>query len=108
MSQKGKRMKKIIGGKLYNTKTATCYGSYEYSYRRDYKHFLEKLYQKTTGEFYLYATGGPLSKYRIEVATRLWRGSETIIPLTKEEERLWAEEHLDVNTYEKLFGTAIE
>ena len=56
MSQKGKNMKKIVGGKLYNTETATCYGSYEYSYRRDYKHFLEKLYQKTTGEFYLYAT----------------------------------------------------
>lgn len=88
MSRKGKNMKKIIGGKLYNTETATCYGSYEYSYRRDYKHFLEKLYQKTTGEFYLYATGGPLSKYRVEVATRLWRGSEAIIPLTKEEARI--------------------
>lgn len=55
-----------------------------------------------------YATGGPLSKYRVEVATRLWRGSEAIIPLTKEEARLWAERHLAVNTYEQLFGTAIE
>ena len=53
-------MKRIIEGKMYNTDTATCIGSYEYSNLRDYRYLYEELYQKKNGKFFLSGEGGPL------------------------------------------------
>ena len=52
-------MKRIIEGKMYNTDTATCIGSYEYSNLRDYHYLYEELYQKRNGKFFLSGEGGP-------------------------------------------------
>lgn len=102
-------MKKVIKGKLYDTDKAKLMGSYEYTARGwDLYYFEEKLYQKRTGEFFLYGEGGPGSKYCEPAGGNFWRGSADIIPLTYQFAREWAEEHLDADTYMAIFGPIVE
>lgn len=101
-------MKKIINGKRYDTETAEFCGSHEYGYPGDFNYVSEELYQKRTGEFFLYGEGGANSKYREEISMNSWSGGERIIPLTEDEAKEWAEEYLDAEEYEKLFTVAEE
>lgn len=101
-------MKKIINGKKYDTTTATRVGSYSFSNSRDFNHFSEELYCKTTGEYFLYGEGGPNSKYSRTVGQNEWSGGEEITPLTEEEARKWAEKHLTGDEYEDIFGEVEE
>lgn len=98
-------MKKIIKGKVYDTEKAKLRGSYYSpgSYR-DINHFEEHLYQKKTGEFFLHGEGGPASRYAESCGENNWSGSEKIFPLTYEAARQWAEEHLEADEYEEIFG----
>lgn len=97
-------MKKIIKGKRYDTETATLCGSMSYGQGpRDFKHFSEELYQKRTGEFFLYCEGGPASQYAQEISINQWSGGELIRPLTLDEAKKWAENNLDGEEYEKIF-----
>lgn len=73
-------MKRIIKNKVYDTETAKAKGEYTY------EGYSESLYQKKTGEFFLYCS----------------RGSTT--PLTYDEAQAWAEEHLESDEYIKIFG----
>lgn len=98
-------MKKVIKGKLYDTATAKKCGEYEpHPYRRDFNWYGEELYQKRTGEFFLYGAGNANSKYSCSCGQNEWRGDEKIIPLTYEQAHKWAEEHLDGDEYIKIFG----
>lgn len=97
-------MKKIINKKMYSTESAECVGSDSYSNQRDFHHWTEELYLKSNGEFFLYGEGGPLSKYQKQVGMNEWSGGEDIIPMTIEDARDWAEEHLDADDYVKVFG----
>lgn len=97
-------MKKIIGGKKYDTETAKFCGEYTYSNARDFNHFGERLYQKKNCEFFLYGEGGATSKYGRSCGQNEWCGSEQIIPLSENEARDWAEKYLDVEEYISLFG----
>ena len=101
-------MKKIIYNKMYNTETATEIGSDNYSYSNDFRYWLEILYKKKTGEYFLYGEGGPMSKYRKYSSYNSWGGGEEIIPMTYDEAREWAEEHLDADTYIATFGDVEE
>ena len=97
-------MKKYIDGKCYDTETAKYIGSASYLYPSDFHYWEEKLYQKKkTGEYFLYGEGGPASKYAVAIDQNSWTGGEKIIPLTKEEAREWAEEHLSAEKYEAEF-----
>jgi hypothetical protein len=96
-------MKKVINGKRYNTESAQFCGDREYGYPRDFDHVYEALYQKRTGEFFLYGSGGPRSKYAEEISMNSWSGGESIIPLTDDEAKEWAEKYLDGDDYEKIF-----
>ena len=98
-------MKKIIRGKKYDTDTAEYIDSYHYSNKSDFRYVYEELYRKRTGEFFLYGTGGPLSKYRVEVGTNEWSGGEEITPLDLTDAKDWVEKHCDADKYEELFGT---
>ena len=102
-------MQKIINGKKYNTETAEMVGEY-WNGRSpsDFSHVSEELYKKRTGEFFLYGEGGPMTKYKVTVGTNSWSGGESIVPLTFEEAREWAEEHLEVDEYEAIFGEVTE
>ena len=98
-------MKKYIGGKVYDTDTAKAVGSW--SNNRSYRDFSwceETLYRKKTGEYFLHGEGGAMSAYARQVDGNMRGSGEEIRPLTFDEAREWAEEHLDGNEYEEIFG----
>lgn len=102
-------MKKVISGKRYDTDTAKEVGYASYgSGPRDFHHWSETLYRKQTGEYFLYGEGGPLSKYAETVGQNEWSGGEKIMPVSLEAAQRWAEENLDADEYEKIFGSVEE
>jgi len=101
-------MKKIIGNKKYDTDTAKLIGSISYGYPSDLNYWNEELYQKKTGEFFLYGVGGPMSKYAHRIGQNEWSGGEELFPLTPEEAKRWTEEHLTAEEYEEIFGACEE
>ena len=95
-------MKKIINGKVYDTDKAHELG-------RDgggdgFARWSEALYQKRTGEFFLYGEGGPMTKYAVSIGQNEWSGGDKIIPITAMNARKWVEEHLSAEKYEQIFG----
>ena len=96
-------MKKIINGKRYDTDTAECIGWDSWGTPGDFKHWSEELYQKRTGEFFLYGESGAMSKYAETIGQNEWSGGEKIMPLDYESAREWAEKHLGADEYEKIF-----
>lgn len=102
-------MKKIISGKIYDTDTATNLGAWwSSSDVRDFSHVEETLYRKRTGEFFLFGVGGPMSKYARAEGQNSWTGGERIMPMSWDEARAWAEEHLDTEEYIAAFGPVSE
>lgn len=101
-------MKKVIGGKRYDTNTAKEVGYTSFGSRRDFQYWEETLYRKNTGEYFLHGVGGPASRYAETVGMNQWSGGAKIIPLTLEAAQGWAEEHLDGDEYEKIFGAVEE
>ena len=55
-------MKKIINGKKYDTDTAKCVGHDSFGCRGDFRYWFEQLYQKQTGEFFIYGDGAYVIK----------------------------------------------
>ena len=101
-------MKKIINGRRYDTETAHLCGSDGYSHEGDFSYWYEELYRKNNGEFFLYGEGGPMSKYVVSVGQNEWSGGAKIIPLSVKSAQEWAEEHLDGDEYEAIFGEVTE
>lgn len=102
-------MKKIINGKLYNTETARERGSWSNTGDwRDFSHITETLYQKRSGEFFLFGEGGPRTKYAVSQGQNTWSGGSKIIPMSADAAREWAEEHLSAEEYEDIFGEVAE
>ena len=98
-------MKKIINGKVYDTATAKKVASWYSSYARiDFHYYEEELYQKKTGEFFLYGEGNAASPYSKSCGQNEWCGSEKIKPMTYKEAQEWAEKHLDGDEYCEIFG----
>lgn len=100
-------MKKILGGKKYDTETACMVGNYGNG-NSGFGKCYEALYCKRTGEFFLYGEGGPMSKYGVAYGDNEWGYGEEIRPLTVDEAKEWAEEHLDADKYEEIFGEVEE
>ena len=102
-------MKKIINGKRYDTNTATeCGRAYSNAAVNDFSYWEETLYQKRTGEFFLHGKGGPMTRYATQSGDNTWGWGEKIIPVSPVEARKWAEDHLDADEYEELFGECAE
>ncbi len=102
-------MKKIINGKVYDTDKAKELGTYANAGSwRDFSHLEETLYRKKTGEYFLHGEGGPATKYAKAVDQNSWSGGERIMPMTYDEAREWAEEHLEADEYEAIFGEIVE
>lgn len=101
-------MKRVIDGKRYDTDTAKMLAE-RYSDRIESEMDLvhETLYRTKSGNYFLHAEGGANTKYC------KWRGEnqtrgEHIIPLSLEGSQKWAEEYLDAEEYEKIFGAIQE
>ena len=102
-------MKKIINGKLYDTATAKAVANWWNGYSmRDFNFCEETLYKKKTGEFFLHGNGGALSPYTKSCGQNCWSGAEEIIPMTIDEAKEWAEEHIDADEYIEIFGEVEE
>lgn len=102
-------MKKIISNKVYDTETAKLMAAWSNGGSwRDFSHVEETLYRKKTGEYFLFGEGGPQTRYAVSTGQNSWTGGEKIIPLTHETARQWAEEHLDGDEYEAIFGPVVE
>lgn len=99
-------MKKIIKGKQYDTEKARFIGGDEGG--EGISGWSEELYQKRTGEFFLYAVGGAMTRYAVATGDNDWKGGAKIIPLTFETARQWAEEHLSADAYAREFGVPDE
>ena len=96
-------MKKIIGGKRYDTTTAKLVGTYDTGYIGGFYRRYEKLYLKATGEFFL-AWGGGAKTQRASRTIDGYLSGEGILPLTLDEAREWAGEHLTQAEVEELFA----
>lgn len=98
-------MKKIISGKLYDTDTARKVSSWDngFSYS-DFNYAEEALFRKRTGEYFLFGEGGPNTKYARRVDSNSWSSGSEIVPLSFDDARLWAEKHMDADSYMREFG----
>lgn len=102
-------MKKIINGKVYDTDTAKELGSWANGGTwRDFSHMEETLYRKKTGEFFLHGEGGPMSRYAEAHGQNSWSGGSRIMPMSFAEAKAWAEEKLDADDFEAIFGAVAE
>lgn len=99
-------MKKVINGKLYDTEKAQRLASWENIQDvRSFSHMEETLYRKRTGEYFLHGEGEARTRYARQYESNMWGHGEEIVPLTVQAAQKWAEEHLDGDEYEKIFGT---
>ena len=102
-------MKKIINGKKYDTETAKKVATWENGLGyKDFGYCEETLYLKKTGEFFLYGAGGPMTKYAQAAYGGGTTSGEDITPLTEAKAKKWAEDHVDADAYEKIFGDVEE
>lgn len=100
-------MYKVINGKKYNTDTAKLLGTWYAEYSpTDFNYYGESLYRTKSGNFFIYGEGNANSPYRQQIEYNTWTGGESIIPITFEQARKWAEDHLDGEDYEAIFGDA--
>lgn len=100
-------MRKIIDGKLYDTEKAKRVGepwSPAGFGPGDFGWCEEALYRKRTGEYFLHGEGGPNTRYAEPYGQSGWTGGERIMPLTYDEAREWAEQHMDADAYIAAFG----
>lgn len=101
-------MKKIINGAKYDTNTAKCIGQWDNSLpTNDFGYCSEDLYRTKSGKYFLHGEGGANSRYGE------WHGNtggagEQIRPMSREDAQEWAEEHLDGDVYEAIFGEVSE
>jgi len=98
-------MRKIIEGKVYDTKTAEHVGEYSNNLGRgDFRYVSEDLYRTKKGTFFLAGEGGAMSKYAESNGNESY-GSSNLNLLTEEEARVWCEQHQDdlLVPYESLF-----
>ena len=105
-------MNQVINGKRYDTYTAKYIaetGSLDQGIGPDdFRYWSETLYQKRTGEFFLFGKGGPMSKYSRPYETNGSQSGYKIIPLTFGQAKQWAEKAMDADEYEATFGPVEE
>jgi hypothetical protein len=97
-------MKKIIEGSKYDTETAKFLGSDSYSHPGDFNWWNEKLYRTKSGRYFLHGEGGPMTHYAKSLGNNNISGGSRIEPLDRASAMEWAEEHLDGDEYEAIFG----
>ena len=102
-------MRKIIGGKVYDTNTAEQIGSDYYSNFGDFQYWCEELYHTKKGNWFLYGEGGAKSKYARSVGQNEVGGGNDITPLTKTEALAWLETHTpDSDAIAEYFSDMLE
>lgn len=102
-------MKKIINGKKYDTETATMLGKVTLGEPRSWHYHEEVLFQKRNGEYFFRLEGTVISRCLEHIFPGILNASaERIYPTSKRIARQWAEENLDGDEYEEIFGEVDE
>ena len=102
-------MRKIIGGKKYDTDTSTMVWEVERDgWPHDMKGTREALYRKRTGEYFLLGEGGAMSRYARPLGDNRWGGGKEVTPITDEAARSWMEREATPEAYEAEFGEVDE
>ena len=101
-------MKKIIGGKRYDTATAQKVASDSASCSKsDFSYYAESLYRTMSGRFYLVGEGGPMSHYAEAIDSNSWTGGSDLRPLSEKEAREWLEQTGNTEALEDHFAQSI-
>lgn len=101
-------MKQIINGKLYDTSTAKRIGELTSEYdKEDFRFFYETLYQKKTGEFFLFCLGLAESKYAKKTPQGKIQGIK-VKPLSHEQAQTWSLKNLNADQFMENFGEVEE
>lgn len=102
-------MKKVIDGKMYDTSTAKKLGEWTNGERyADFNYLEESLYRTKAGRYFIYGNGGAMTKYAESAGNNSWSSGSRIEPVSRETAMEWAEEHLDGDEYEEIFGAVPE
>lgn len=99
-------MYKVIKGARYNTESAKKIASWRAPYAvSDARYYEEVMYRTKAGNYFIHGKGNGASLYHEHNASGNTYG-EKIVPLTFEQAQKWAENHLDGDEYEVIFGDA--
>lgn len=101
-------MKRIIDGKVYDTKTAEEIATWSNGYPcNDFKHCEETLYRTKKGSWFVAGEGGAMSKYAVQYGNS-YGGGSGLYPFTEDEARQWLEDKDFVEALEKHFADKLE
>ena len=101
-------MYKVINNKRYNTETAKKMAGWDNGLLcNDFDYRSETLYRKKNLEYFIHGEGGAATEYAERDGMNTMFG-ECIIPLTDETAKTWAQEHLDGESYDLVFGAPQE
>ena len=100
-------MDKVINGIEYDTDSEKLIATAPKTmFQKDYFYGVERLYLKSTGEYFLYINDVPFGDYtQCCVTGGYWdhENRERIIPLSVNSAKKWGKKRLDKNTYKKVF-----
>ena len=100
-------MRKIAGGKIYDTAKAKVVAEWaNHYYRNDINYYEEILYRTAKGNWFIYREGE--SKYKEPAGADTGGGGEGITPLTADEAYIWLEEHHRFKEIEEYFQDRLE
>lgn len=101
-------MRMVINKRVYDTETARFIVGYHNGLSRgNFKFLSEDLYVTKKGQYFIHATGGPLTIYSESSGNNTW-GIETIILLSKAEVYDWLEQRGYTQVIEKIFEDEIQ
>ena len=107
--ERGIEMRKVIGGKVYDTDTAKQIAAASYSHYGDSQYWCEGLYRTKKGNWFLCGEGSAMSKFARAVGQNEVGGGSAIIPLTRGKALSWLEAHAPASeAFEEYFSDAIE
>ena len=93
----------MINGKSYDTDTAELkMVYYNVCLSCDLNSYSELLYLTPNGTWFLYGSGGCLSRYATLNGASV-EGGETIIPMTRKEAKKWAANYASDSQYFRIF-----
>lgn len=102
-------MKRIINNKKYDTETATLIDTQTNNMNKsDYHYCSESLYQKRTGEFFLFVENGGLPMKYDSPIFDPENNIQIIIAINIDIAKKWLSIFSTVEIYEKLFGEVEE
>ena len=98
-------MKKVIGGKIYNTETADFIASRDNGLGRgDFGNCEEDLYVTKKGAYFIHGVGGASSRWSEPAGNNARAGGSGMIVLSKAEALEWCEQHnVLTDTIQKYF-----